>query len=175
MRPTKKREVEKRAEQMLRDAGIRSIPVEIMKIAEHLGIRVVVQPLEDEVSGVLVIRNGRAAIGINEDHHPHRQRFTVAHELAHYLLHRGASQLFIDSTLTFYRDETSADGIYEQEIEANAFAAALLMPGDRIREEVNDRRLDLYDERTILRLAERFAVSQQAFTIRLMNLGLVAV
>lgn len=166
--------IEQCSEQLLRAVGMSAVPIDVIAIARHLGIGVVAQPLEDAVSGMLIVRSDRAAIGVNEEHHPHRQRFTIAHELGHYLLHRETTNLFVDSALTFYRDDSSADGVYQQEIEANAFAAALLMPADTLRKALDDRAIDLYDERTVWKLATTFGVSQQALTIRLVKLGLVS-
>lgn len=168
------RAIEQRSAQLLRDASVSAVPVDVLAIARYLEIGVVAQPLEDAVSGMLIVRSGRAAIGVNEEHHPHRQRFTIAHEIGHYLLHRETGNLFVDSTLTFYRDDSSADGVYQQEIEANAFAAALLMPAGILKKALDDREIDLYDERTVWKLASTFGVSQQALTIRLVKLGLVS-
>jgi len=166
--------IECRAEQVLRETNVQGAPIDVIKIAERLGVSVIAQPLEDAISGMLVVRNEHAAIGVNEDHHAHRQRFTIAHELGHYLLHRDTAKLFVDSTLTFYRDSSSADGVYQQEIEANAFAAALLMPAAVLEKALDGHEIDLYDERTVWKLATTFGVSQQALTIRLVKLGLVS-
>jgi len=59
------------------------------------------------------------------------------------------------------------------EVEANAFAAALLMPEDYLRNDLRDKRFDMYDETAVRRLAQRYQVSVQALTIRLMELGLL--
>jgi Zn-dependent peptidase ImmA (M78 family) len=65
-----------------------SVPVE--QIAESYGIELRYEPAEQELSGAL-IRKGRkeVVIGVNSSHHPNRQRFTIAHEIAHFLLHEG--------------------------------------------------------------------------------------
>ena len=171
MKPT---EIKARAQELLRTSGIAKPPVEVEQIAAALGVEVVVEPLEETVSGLLVVRKSRATIGINELHHPHRRRFSIAHELGHYTLHRYVSNVFVDSTLTFYRDEKSADGVYRQEIEANSFAAELLMPEDFIRYHLERHKIDLHDEQAVERLARDFGVSMQALTIRLVNLRLVS-
>lgn len=61
-----------------------------------------------------------------------------------------------------------------QEIEANKFAAALLMPEQALRDAVGSGPLDPFDELTFRRLAARFSVSVQALGIRLARLDLVA-
>ena len=60
---------------------------------------------------------------VNANHHPTRQRFTLAHELAHYILHRNKHSEFVDNT--YFR---SIDSENPMEYEANAFAGVLLMP-----------------------------------------------
>ena len=62
-------------------------------------------------------------------------RFTIAHELAHYILHTKETKLFVDKQV-LYRDGKSSTGEILQEREANAFAASLIMPGKLITEEV---------------------------------------
>lgn len=164
----------RRARDLLLETGMHEPPIDVAALAAHLGVRVVSQTLEDAISGVLVIRDDQAAIGVNEGHHRNRQRFTIAHELGHYLLHHEESTLFVDSTLTFYRDATSANGRIEQEIEANTFAAEILMPSKFLRQHLGDRAIDLHDDVAVSRLAARFGVSAQALTIRLINLKLVS-
>lgn len=161
------------AQQTLSSYDASSLPVDVESVARQLGVRIVRRQLEDEVSAVLVIHNDEASIGVNARHHLNRQRFSIAHELAHYLLHRDEARVFVDSTLTFYRDQRSSYGLYEQEVEANAFAAELLMPTNLIRQLTVDQHLDLHDEATVRRLAKTFAVSEQALLIRLGKLNLL--
>lgn len=166
--------VRRRAQALLREAGVRHEPVDVAALAHHLGLSITEEAFEESTSGVLVVRADQAVIGVNKRHPRRRQRFTIAHELAHYVLHRHAAHVFVDSTLTFYRDKASAEGIDRQEIEANAFAAELLMPEDLLRQLSSGQELDLYDDIAVAKLATRFDVSEQALTIRLMNLKLVA-
>jgi Zn-dependent peptidase ImmA (M78 family) len=79
------------------------------------------------------IKDGTGVIGVNNNHHRNRQRFTIAHEIAHYRLHH-VGKVFNDATPVFFRDTTSAAGQSPQEIVANAFAAELLMPENKLRE-----------------------------------------
>lgn len=148
-------------------------PIDIEAIIRAHGIAIRSQELEDSVSGMLVIKDGRTTIGVNENHHPNRQRFTLAHELGHFLLHRNVSNIFIDASTIFFRDGMSSDGTKTEEIDANAFAAELLMPEKQIREAINSQPLDAFDEGAVRRLAAHFGVSAQALTIRLTRLGLI--
>ena len=160
------------ARQILRSMG-EELPVDIYAIARAYNIDVKEVALEDSVSGVLVIKNGRAIIGVNETHLPSRQRFTIAHEVGHYLLHRDFSDVFVDASPVFFRDGRSSDGTVLQEVQANAFAAELLMPEIVLRRELRDRPVDAFDDLALRQLAMRFGVSVQALTIRLTRLGLI--
>jgi len=166
---------ERLAQDTLDQLEITTAPVDVEMIATRLGIRVIREPLEAGMSGVLVVRDSQAAIGVNRNHHPRRQRFTIAHEIAHYLLHIEESDLFVDDMLTFYRDDQLSAGEFRKEREANALAAALLMPQGLIEGQIRQRQIDLYDDSAIAQLARHFDVSEQALTIRLMHLDLLAV
>ena len=83
------------------------------------------------------------------------------------------SQLFIDRHLTFRRDGYSSGGVDFEEVEANQFGAALLMPRSHVRQEIKKSDLDLDDEEAITFLAKRFHVSTAAMSNRLSNLGLI--
>jgi Zn-dependent peptidase ImmA (M78 family) len=83
------------------------------------------------------------------------------------------SQLFIDRHLTFQRDGYSSGGVDYQEVEANQFGAALLMPKSLVQKEIKEGNLDLDDEEAIILLAKRFRVSATAMTNRLTNLRLL--
>lgn len=150
------------------------IPVDVEKVAESHNVSVVEQDLEDSVSGVLVVKDGRGIIGVNANHHPNRRRFTIAHELGHYLLHPEASEVFVDRSPVFFRDGNSAEGVDQNEVDANAFAAGLLMPEKDLIELLDDQPVDAFDDVSVRRLSARFGVSTQALTIRLTTLGLVS-
>ena len=159
------------ARELLHRVGA-DVPVDVETLAKALGVSVVQQDLEDSVSGILVIKNRHGIIGVNQNHHPNRRRFTIGHELGHYVLHRENTKVFVDASPVFFRDAASSDGTQSQEIAANNFAAELLMPEDAVREYVGNQLVDVYDDATIRRLAARFGVSVQAITIRLIRLGL---
>jgi Zn-dependent peptidase ImmA (M78 family) len=149
-------------------------PANVDEIARAHGLTVSELELDDTVSGVLVINEVQAVIGVNESHHKNRKRFTVAHELGHYLLHRSAASLFIDTAYVFFRDEKSSDGTRRQEVEANAFASELLMPEKAVREHAGNVATGEFDKATMDSLAHTFGVSVQALTFRLAKLGLIS-
>jgi hypothetical protein len=85
------------------------------------------------------------------------QRLTAAHELAHHLL-LDPREIVIDSDLF--------DGSNPMEKRANAFAAALLMPADGLRDLIADRTID---ETVLAELMRHFGVSYSALLYRLAN------
>ena len=166
---------ERKAEEVLVQLAVRGAPVPVEHLALQLGLSVERAQLGDDVSGILVVRDGRGLIGVNTAQAPTRQRFSIAHEIGHFLLHRNVMSVFIDKQFTrpylaAFRDATSATGEDKREREANAFAAALLMPERFVRNVVTDLGADADDDGAIALLAKRFEVSQQAMTFRLVNL-----
>jgi Zn-dependent peptidase ImmA (M78 family) len=167
-------DAENRAEQTLRATDTYRVPVAIDVVAHRLQLSTAAAALGENVSGMLVVEDGRGAIAYNATHALVRQRFTIAHEIGHYLLHlkkKQGSQLFIDRNVTFRRDETSSTGDDREEVEANQLGAALLMPRELVQLEIKRHGLDLDDEEAISFLAKRFQVSAAAMTNRLSNLG----
>jgi Zn-dependent peptidase ImmA (M78 family) len=144
----------------LRTAGLLTVPLNIRAVAEFLGIEVVEEPMDDDLSGYLELQRDHWVAGVNMFHHNNRKRFTIAHEIAHFLLHSNTVNSFHDRT--FARRESEGSPM---EREADAFAAALLMPA-------NDVRLAIAGgETTLSSLAERFKVSTLAMKFRVMKLG----
>jgi Zn-dependent peptidase ImmA (M78 family) len=164
------REIDGQATDLLRKVGQLSAPVDVLAIAKSLGADVVFEELEGDVSGFLLKEKGASHIAINSRHHPNRQRFTLAHECGHLFLHaKDGDRLWIDKTL-FFRDG-SKKGDQLAEIQANQFAAGLLMPQELIRACLGeDGPVSDFD---VVRLAVKFEVSERAMTVRLMSLGLL--
>jgi Zn-dependent peptidase ImmA (M78 family) len=168
--------IEQRAEQILRSTDTFRAPVPIEVVAHRLKLSTEAAALGENVSGMLVVEDDRGAIGYNSTHARVRQRFTIAHEIAHFVLHlkkNRRSQLFIDKYVVFRRDEHSSDGSDREEVEANRLGAALLMPGGLVRKEIRQHDLDLDDDEALGFLAKRFQVSAAAMTNRLVNLRLL--
>src|SRR6185437_9812931 len=101
---------------------------------------------------------------------------SIAHELGHAQLHL-AGRLFVDPpTREFFRDDNSTSGDDPQEVQANQFAAALLMPRPFIFDvgrQIIGARSDIAVDNLVEVLATRFVVSTQAMRYRLVNLGVV--
>lgn len=167
------KKVEAIAEKLLDSVGIDTTPVPVEDIVRKLDLRLKESDLGQDISGVLVIKNGIGTIGINENDGSLRKRFTIAHEIGHYILHRTSGDLFIDKTKVHYRDSNSSKGEDYKEMEANSFAAAILMPQKLVVAEILKGNIDLTDENDIKDLASRFGVSSIAMTYRIANLDLI--
>lgn len=113
-------------------------------------------------SGMLQYDNGIWTIGINREHNKKRQRFTLAHELGHYILHKEKNSEFRDAV--FFRDEV----LDSMEFNANEFAGELLMPKSLVRNFIDNDGL-----RNIGQLAEKFGVSAAAMKYRILSLGYI--
>jgi Zn-dependent peptidase ImmA (M78 family) len=158
------------AQKILAEFHVRSAPVPVERIIKARSIVLQYAPLDEELSGMAYIKDGVAIIGVNALHHPNRQRFSAAHELAHHVLHvpEITAAVHIDKGFrVLHRDGLAAQGTDPVEIDANAFASELLMPRQFLIEAVSDSGLDLDDEAAIESLARKFRVSPSAMRNRL--------
>jgi Zn-dependent peptidase ImmA (M78 family) len=161
-----------KAKEVLQKSKISKPPVDVERLARLAGLRVVEEQLDSEISGMLYREGSRAVILVNQGDAPVRRRFSIAHELGHYYLHESSS-VFVDRRVRF-RDSNSSQGTNLEEIEANNFAAELLMPEPFVLQEavrLRGRRFPFNDEDLIEELAKIFYVSRQAMEVRLANLG----
>lgn len=142
-------------------------PVPIERMVKDRGIVVRKGDL-GEVSGLLLRNASGTTIGVNSTQSSLRQRFTIAHEFGHFMLHEGISEHVDHSYRVNYRSEVSSQATDVDEIEANFFAASLLMPRDMLAEREALTALD--DDRKVKLLAREFEVSQHAMSLRLSNL-----
>lgn len=151
--------------------SIETPPIDVISIARAQGLKVYTVPgWENRISGMIKKSKedgGESgyAIYVNANHLEARQRFTIAHELAHYLQHRN-----------LIGDGVVEDGLYRSgfgdliEIEANDIAAKILMPELLLRNifaEIVTENPDINITRLRLKLAKKFGVSSQAMAIRL--------
>jgi len=145
------------------------------EIAKELGLLVCLKPYagKDDLSGCIVRTDGKTIIGINSSHHPNRQRFTLAHEIGHYLLHAGERVIVDHDFRVNLRSKTSNNAFNPEEIEANIFAAELLMPAECLLKDLSNKDIDAENDEAIRELRERYHVSGQALVYRLANLGLL--
>ena len=148
------------------------LPIDIEHIVESRGIRLLPFDFKEDISGVLVFENGEATIGYNNKEHRVRNRFTIAHELGHYVLHKEDKDLFVDKEfMALYRLNNGETGT-KHEREANEFAACILMPENLMRREIEKTGIEYTDENLIKSLAKKFDVSTVSMSIRMSKLGL---
>ncbi len=141
-----------------------NLPVPIIKIANELGIEVYeTVDLKDKQSGLIKKEGDSYVIYVNALHPSTRKRFTIAHEIAHFLEHKDkiGDEYITNSKQPLKREDNPllAGRENEMEIEANKIAAKLLMPEKKFIEIWN-----ICD--TIEDVAERFDVSVSAAAIR---------
>jgi hypothetical protein len=163
---------ERLAAQLLQRAHLLDVPVrlEAAAAAERLQLIHVAEPTGPDgelraAAGLIIVNTHRRA--------PTRVRFTIAHELGHWCLghHRlpaadALLQALVDQTMSD-TDDPLRSGQQRHEIEANAFASAVLMPDAAIRQARAQRSFDAHAE------ARRFGVSAEAFFYRLQHLRLL--
>lgn len=142
-------------------------PVRIERIAKELGLELRSGDLDD-VSGVLVRQGNSAIIATNSTQSVQRQRFTIAHELGHFLLHEGITNHVDRSYRVNFRSAESSQATNVEEIEANYFAASILMPKPMLDERSAEEALD--NDTMVADLAREFRVSRLAMSLRLANL-----
>ena len=168
-------EIVKAAQKFCKENRIDSYPVDIITICNNNGLRVFEEYLPTNVSGYIIIQEEpfekyetNKVIVVNSSDNPKRRRFTIAHELAHFVLHKSAEENFYA-----HRDTGQYDGI---EREADIFASNILMPEELIKEELKNlnekNRGDIPFLLKTYQIANSFAVSEMAAEVRLKQLGL---
>lgn len=130
---------------------LETAPLDVEGLGSALGLRIKRLPLNERISGFLRQEGASWVVGVNSLHHPNRQRFTIAHEIGHYLLHRDHAPF--EDGLLFRNDTRDA-----REREANQFAALVLMPEAEFRAALSREGLE--------GAARRFKVSKQAAEYR---------
>ncbi len=166
---------------LLRHLGVtRPEDIDIEAIAGYCRARVSYQPLRG-CEGRIVGHRGRAVIVVDRDAHPYRRRFTIAHELGHWMFDRAdLAHVFTDGGSptggTSETDEPPTanqgplDDWYEDRPEqrANRWAAELLMPETFFAPDATGREISFATARD---LARRYRTSLTATALRLLDLG----
>lgn len=145
------------------DGYLSEHPVKLGAIAKRLGVKVLLSTLPRGTSGQIGQENGGFVIRINRHEAKHRQRFTLAHELAHFLLHRDrivAEGGWSENVLLRSGQPASI------EYEANRLASDLVIPSGQLAEATAEYSGPMTSE-VIEDLARRFGVSTAAMEIKL--------
>ncbi len=149
---------------------IKQFPIDLNQLAKVVNAEIKLYGFDDELSGFAYQKNGIKIIGVNKHHPRSRRRFTIAHELGHMFLHKQDTVSYDEASILLRLGHV-ADTVDSKEIEANIFAAELLMPEKNIRSDVNKMKsISLEDKKAIAELANKYKVSSQAMTIRLTSL-----
>lgn len=144
------------------------MPVQLMPIATALGIIEVIGQDTKGFEGVLVTHGSKTtgSIAYNKASTPERRRFTIAHELGHFLLpFHGADAQCAKTDMGVLK---SKDANRAREAEANRFAASLLMPKGHFIRDI--RRLKAPETSHIVTLATDYEVSKEAAARRYTDL-----
>lgn len=144
----------------------------LRKVCERLGVEIIGAKFEDDtVSGVIKNEGEKWTIYVNETDSNRRKRFTLAHELGHYISYLADSHSKkilendgVHQDFAFQRTVTTESKNPDYEIEANQIAAEILMP------EASTKQLHK-EGKTVEEMADYFNVSESAMTFRLINLG----
>lgn len=139
-------------------------PVKLGALAKDLGLEVFRSSMKPGISGLIEPSDTAASgyrIKINRHESIERQRFTLAHEISHYLLHRDYIRNgVIDNTM--YRSSLSN----KQEIEANKLASKIVMP-DAAISELRRKHSGVGFDEMVHRMARDLRVSEPAMRIKL--------
>lgn len=172
MKRATKRMIEDKVRFLMQDTNS-GIPVDLERIAVHLGILIRREALDGDISGFLFRQNDQAAIVVNRRQSKTRQRFTIAHEIGHYILDHKRDEIHVDRAFVLKFRRGKPAGSDPDEIQANAFAAALLMPRDMLSADIRSfEHNGVIDDTTIQTLANKYGVSIQALLIQLATIDL---
>ena len=137
-------------------------PIDIEAVVKDFGLELVQSPLKDDVSGFIEKKtDGTYRITVNASHSETRRRFTIAHELAHYIYHRDLFGNGVADSRAYRSEGTpleNANITRAHELQANSFAANVLMPKSLLADRMHEKPETLANE---------FKVSPAAMKIRL--------
>lgn len=159
---------EELTENILINNDMFKVPVDVVKIAKLNGITVYEGDLEKNVSGAIRYNKEKEnfEILVNKNDTRERKRFTIAHEIGHFFLHKEilmSDEIHID---IMYRMPNEDEEQKRREKDVDYFAGALLMNKTLLTKMYNENN-------TITELAGIFDVSVSAMTVRLDILGLL--
>lgn len=160
------------AASIIRQLGEVKPPIPVKEIAFAVGIKEILEKDLDNMEGGLHYNSGKTigAILVNRGSIEGRKRFTIGHELGHFLIldhYPEKTDQFLCTSEDMQEKDTSQDA-KRMETEANAFAASLLMPTSLFRKEAKAMGVPLIEN--ILSLAEKFKTSKEATANRYANI-----
>ena len=128
--PIRAQFVRKMAQKVLKESRITAPPVDLLTILQAHGIQYEeVDDFPDTVDALIVERGRETYAAVNGRQHLHRRRFSLAHELGHFFLHRGG---YSSEPVVTMDDLPSEEELVPTkdpaEAEADLFAGELLVP-----------------------------------------------
>lgn len=162
--------VEQRAKQILKQHGLYALPVDPVLLANRLGVTVNNAKFADDSWAALISKRGPTTrVFVEQSDPPYRKRFSIAHELGHHFLHLMEDGEMVDKRADMFRERRPNGENWSperfMEVEANWFAAELLMPQEFVREEWKANP-------NVSTMAKIFNVSEEAMGYRIDALGL---
>lgn len=147
------------AKKILSESRIQQPPVDLRAIASKHGIEYVeMDEFPDTVDALIIEDGAKVYAAVNKKQHVHRQRFSLAHELGHYFLHKGGipeDPVTIDNPPNDDWEEGTKD---PAEREADLFAGELLVPLPMLKQ---------HKSKNLGELSAVFLVSEQVISIAL--------
>ena len=152
------------AEGILKTHWDQSVPVNLARIAKSMDITVRLADTGDACALLEISLQRKATVTIHPQHDIARQRYGVAHAIAHIALHhlRPGMQQAIHISHSYHVDHSE-----RRHSEANEFALQLLMPESVVRYSVAQRQV-----RNVQELAHLFEVPPILVKQRLADLNL---
>lgn len=129
MNDYRRQQIHAKALALLEEAGVQSLPVSPIAIAEHLDIAVHAKPAHVAGASGWLIKSGESFAIAYATHIPSSgfQRFSVAHELGHYWIDSHPEHIFKNGEM--HQSHAGFEQADPIELEADYFASCLLMPG----------------------------------------------
>lgn len=165
-----KAKIEQYARQILKQHGLYALPINPVLLANRLGVTVNNAKFADDSWAALISRRGQhTQVFVEQSDPPYRKRFSIAHELGHHFLHLMEDGEIVDKRADMFRERSQNGANWSperfKEVEANWFAAELLMPQEFVRAEwkLNPN---------VSTMAKVFNVSEEAMGYRIDALGL---
>jgi Zn-dependent peptidase ImmA (M78 family) len=152
-----------------------SLPINIEQMIRFYGIELNKDAdLREGISGQIeAISEEKYRISVQRNDHYFRKRFTMAHELGHFILHKDKIGAGLDDNKMYRAMYRMGDGVSnKEEMEANKYAAKTLMPEDMVMLHMNNGLLrnGRIDEDMLINSAKKFQVSPKSLEIRVNGL-----
>lgn len=173
MKKIAKGTVEQVVRYLLERHGIESPPIPVERLVRELDVEFRSEHYPDlALRGFIVQKSSalkKGIIFINSSQHPNIQRFTLAHEIGHFLL--AGKDVHVDRRKRGNGHRINARD--PEEIKADDFAEELLMPRNMLSAGLEGKKIDPNDDKSLVRLASKFQVSLVTMMLRLRRLGLI--